>query len=115
LQPQLPPQLPPVAPVAQAAPVKENIYTEICTEIIKEQARIISAKLAFEQIQDVPGLTVEPITFRCTVTGDGSRVINDVVTKYSTFFGHAAVEVCREAASRFLANLSPEQTPLSLR
>lgn len=93
---------------------KENIYTEICSEIIKEQEQIIGT-LAVEQANYVEGLTVDPVTFHCIVNGDGSKVIDDLIEQYRDFFGHAAVEVCKEAASRFLARLPAEELPTSLR
>jgi len=93
---------------------KDNIYTEICGEIIKEQEQIIGT-LAVEQANYVEGLTVDPVTYHCTVTGDGSKVIDDLIEQYRDFFGHAAVEVCKEAASRFLARLPAEELPNSLR
>lgn len=93
---------------------KENIYTEICSEIIKEQEQIIGT-LAVEQANYVEGLTVDPVSYHCTVTGDGSKVIDDLIEQYRDFFGHAAVEVCKEAASRFLARLPAEELPTSLR
>ena len=93
---------------------KDNIYTEICGEIIKEQEQIIGT-LAVEQANYVEGLTVDPVTYHCTVTGDGSKVIDDLIEQYRDFFGHAAVEVCKEAASRFLARLPAEELPTSLR
>jgi hypothetical protein len=109
------PQL--TAPIKQddVVPAYENIYTEICSQIIKEQGRIIGMNLALEQAQGVAGLSVDPTTLHCMVEGDGSKVINDLIEKYSEFFGHAAIEVCREAASRYLVNLSDEQTPSLLK
>lgn len=100
---------------ASSAPSKENIYTEICTQIIKEQSRIIGASLALEQAANVEGLTVDATTLHCDITGNGSIVINDLIEKYRDFFGHAAVEVCREAAARFLSNLPSEETPSLLK
>jgi hypothetical protein len=94
--------------------VKENIYTEICSQIIKEQEKIIGA-LAIEQANQVTGLTVDPATYHCTVSGDGSVVIDDLIEQYRDFFGHAAVEVCKEAASRFISKLPAEELPSSLR
>jgi len=94
--------------------MKENIYTEICGEIIKEQEQIIGT-LAVEQANYVEGLSVDPVSYHCTVTGDGSKVIDDLIEQYRDFFGHAAVEVCKEAASRFLARLPAEELPTSLR
>lgn len=104
------------APAPQPVqPAYDNIYTDICTQIIREQGRIIGMGLAVEQAQHVDGLTVDPVTFHTTVVGDGSKVINDLIGKYSDFFGHAAVEVCREAAARFLPHLPAEQTPALLK
>lgn len=103
-----------VATTPVAAPA-ENIYTEICGQIIKEQSRIIGVTLALEQASHVQGLTVDATTYHCTITGNGSIVINDLIEQYRDFFGHAAVEVCREAASRYLANLPDEQTPSLLK
>jgi hypothetical protein len=109
------PQTNPVSQVPQQPPpAYDNIYTEICTEIIRAQGKIIGADMSLEQAQGVDGLTVDPVTLHCTVVGDGSRVINDLIQKYRTFFGYAAVEVCREAASHLLSNLSPDQTPTLL-
>jgi hypothetical protein len=113
----MPPQ-PQSSPVSQTPqqppPAYDNIYTEICTEIIRAQGKIIGADMSLEQAQGVEGLTVDPGTLHCTVVGDGSRVINDLIQKYRTFFGYAAVEVCREAASHLLSNLTPDQTPILL-
>jgi hypothetical protein len=93
---------------------KENIYTEICSQIIREQEKIIGA-LAIEQADQVDGLAVNPVTYHCVVTGDGSKVINDLIEQYRDFFGHAAVEVCKEAASKFLTKLPANETPELLR
>jgi hypothetical protein len=104
------------APVATQQPnSQENIYTEICAQIIKEQSRIIGVTLALEQASHVEGLSVDASTYHCTISGNGSIVINDLIEQYRDFFGHAAVEVCREAASRYLANLPAEQTPSLLK
>jgi len=107
--------VPTTPPVNQAATNNENIYTEICSQIIKEQGRIIGASLAIEQAANVEGLTVDATTLHCQIEGNGSIVINDLIEKYRDFFGHAAVEVCREAAARFLSNLPDEQTPTLLK
>lgn len=105
----------PLPTQVQQPEVRENIYTEICAQIIKEQSRIIGLDLALQQASNVEGLTVNTTTFHCDVVGDGSKVINDLIEQYRDFFGHAAVEVCREAASRFLVNLPTEQTPTLLK
>lgn len=93
---------------------KENVYTEICSQIVKEQEQIIGS-LAVEQAQQVEGLTIDPVTYRCSVTGDGSKVIDELIEQYRDFFGHAAVEVCKEAAAKFLSKLPTDELPASLR
>jgi hypothetical protein len=93
---------------------KENIYTEICSQIIIEQEKIIGS-LAIEQANQVVGLTVDPATYHCTVTGSGSAVIDSLIEQYRNFFGHAAVEVCKEAAARFISKLPAEELPTLLR
>jgi hypothetical protein len=93
---------------------KENIYTEICSQIIKEQEKIIGS-LAIEQAKQVDGLTVDSGTYHCTVTGNGSAVIDNLIEQYRNFFGHAAVEVCKEAAARFISRLPSEELPSLLR
>lgn len=90
-------------------------FDNICTEIVKEQSRIIGSRLALEQVQHIDGLTVEPVSLACHVTGDANRVISDIVSSFSRFFGHAAVEVCREAAARYVSKLAPADIPQVLR
>jgi hypothetical protein len=98
----------------QLKPAYENIYTEICTEIVKAQANILGLEVALEQANSVNGLSIDPKSLHSTVSGDGSQVINDLIEKYRVFFGSAAVAVCREAAARLLTGLSQEQTPALL-
>jgi hypothetical protein len=92
-----------------------SAYENMCAEIIKQQAGIISDKLALEQVQGIDGLSVDPSNFKCTLIGDSSGIIDDVVTRYSSFFGHAAVEVCRDAARRYITRLPPDQIPSLLK
>lgn len=95
-------------------PAESNIFTEICTNIIREQERIIGV-IALEQATHVPGLKVDPLTYRCEIVGDGSQVIDNLIEQYRDFFGHAAVEVCKEAASKFLSRIPEGMIPRSLR
>jgi len=115
------PPVPPPDTVAQIAaqphsdtPNQNEIYATICSQIIKEQGRIIGV-LSIEQANQVTGLQVDPSTFNCIVTGDGNAVLGELVEKYREFFGNAAVEVCREAAAHFMSSLPNEQVPALLR
>jgi hypothetical protein len=103
--------------VVPAAPALENqneIYAIICSQIIKEQQQIIGA-LAVEQATHVPGLRVDPATYQCAIAGDGAAIVEELINHYRDFFGNAAVEVCKEAAARFLSRLPENSMPHSLR
>ncbi len=91
--------------------IANNLYSEICSQIIKDQAQIIGATLAYEQATQVPGLTVDPSSYTCTVVGDPTLIVNNLIEQYRDFFGHAAVEVCKEAASKFISQIPEEQKP----
>ncbi len=87
-----------------------EVYAIICSQIIKDQAKIIGA-LSIEQASHINGLAVDPLTYNCVLSGDGNKVLEDLVNKYREFFGNAAVEVCREAASRYASRLPNGQMP----
>ncbi len=91
-----------------------EVYAIICSQIIKEQAKIIGA-LSIEQASHINGLAVDPLTYNCVLSGDGNKVLEDLVNKYREFFGNAAVEVCREAASRYASRLPNGQMPEMLK
>lgn len=119
--PQAPASVPRPDTIAQIAaqphsdvPTINETYAVICSEIIKEQGLIIGA-LSYDQAIQVPGLQVDPVSYKCTITGDGNQVLGALVEKYSEFFGNAAVEVCREAAAHFTSRLPNEELPAVLR
>ena len=95
--------------------LNHSVYADMCGQIIKHQGQIIGVPLALEQASHVNGLTVDPVTYACTVKGDGSPIVNDLVEEYRDFFGHAAVEVCKEATSQFMSQLPEEETPSLLK
>lgn len=91
-----------------------EVYAIMCAQIVKEQALIMGA-LALEQVGYVAGLSIDPVTYACSISGDGATVVEALINQYRDFFGNAAVEVCKEAAARFMTRLSPEKVPASLR
>lgn len=104
----------PVTPPAQA---DSEVYASICTQIIREQQEIIGT-LAVDQAREVTGLLVridQPGQLICQITGDPTAVINELIAKYREFFGHAAVEVCREAVAHLVIKLPQTAVPSSLR
>jgi hypothetical protein len=119
--PMMPPiSLAPTTPSATFAPTAppitspNEVYAVMCAQIIKDQALIIGS-LALEQARHVAGLTFDPTTYTCSVTGDGTAIVEQLINRYRNFFGDAAVEVCKEAAARFMARLPAEKVPISLR
>ena len=97
MQPVMPPPPPDTISQIAAQPHSEvistnEIYATICSQIIKEQGQIIGA-LTYEQASHVPGLTVDPTSYACTIEGDGNHILEMLVDKYREFFGNAAVEV----------------------
>jgi hypothetical protein len=107
---------PPTILVPTASPITntDEVYAVMCAQIIKDQALIIGS-LALEQARHVAGLTFDPTTHACSVTGDGVAIVELLINRYRNFFGDAAVEVCKEAAARFMIRLPAEKVPISLR
>ena len=108
-------------PVVQAlsqplAPANGQVYAEICTQIVVEQREIIGS-LAIDQANLVEGLVVNTANdaVTCRIEGDGIAIIDNLISRYQDFFGHAAVEVCREAASQLINKLHQTEIPVSLR
>lgn len=101
------------SPTPQPVIDTNSIYSAICEQIIKEQFQIIGV-LAFEQANSVEGLQVDPVTLHCLITGEGNKVVEEMINQYRDFFGNAAVEVCKEAASSFISRLPEGATPASL-
>lgn len=91
----------------------QDIYERAAEKIIKEQENIIGP-LAIEQAKRVEGLEVGPhnhISFK------GSKVagLERLVQQYQKLFGQTSVEVCKDAASSFLAKLPSNEVPSLLR
>ena len=93
-----------------------NVFDQIVTKIIKEQALIIGP-LAWYQAGKVPGIhVVNQKPGEATIEGsDRQTVVNTLVSKYESLFGLTAREVAKEAVGSILADLSPSDVPSSLR
>jgi hypothetical protein len=90
-----------------------DLYRRIVIRIIEEQESIIGP-LALDRAKKVPGMNVDWSHHDVQMDGDNMSLIDLLIRQYSDFFGQAAVEVCKEAASSLLSQLPPEQRPLSL-
>ena len=87
---------------------------EIALKIIKEQELIIGP-IAWKEASKVPLLHINQTTHTIAIdTPDGNAAINNLVSQYEHFFGRAAREVCKEAASSLVAELNPTEVPTSL-
>ena len=88
---------------------------QIAKRIITEQELIIGP-LAWREAEKVDGIHVIDAGSGVVTVGNGdSRVVIDkLVSQYERLFGRASREVCREAATPFLSNLTPAEIPLSL-
>jgi nitric oxide reductase large subunit len=90
-----------------------DVYNQIIERIIKQQESIIGP-IAVEQAEHVHNLKVNWDKKDVSVTGDGSRVIDDLVDQYKGLFGKTSVEVCKEAAGALLSKLPQDKLPKTL-
>jgi hypothetical protein len=87
---------------------------QIAVRIIKEQELIIGP-IAWQEAGKVSGMQVDERAHTLVINApDEKMVINNLVSQYEHFFGEAAREVCKEAASSLLADLTSEEVPSSL-
>lgn len=92
-------------------------YDEIIIKIIKEQ-ELLMGPVAWYEARKVSGLIIVDEKSAKVSISEGSdvqSVVNDLVAKYSSLFGRAAEQVCKEAVSAIIADLSPHEIPVSLR
>jgi hypothetical protein len=92
----------------------QSIFDQIAEKIIEQQEAIIGP-VAVEQAKMVGGLNVNWTQHEVDITGDPNAALDKLVAEYKELFGQIAVETCKEAASRMLSQLTPDQVPTSLR
>lgn len=90
-----------------------DVYSEIVQRIIKQQETIIGP-IAVEQAEHVSNLKVDWDKNEVKVSGDGAKVIDDLVGKYKDLFGKISVEVCKEAAGPLMGRLPDGKQPKML-
>jgi hypothetical protein len=102
-------------PVAAAgAPDLIALFDQIAEKIIEQQEAIIGP-IAVEQAKQVGQLKIDWPQHDVDISGDPQSAIDKLVEQYKDLFGQIAVETCKDAASRYLAQLTPEQLPKSLK
>lgn len=95
-----------------------KILNQIILAIIRRQERI-AGQIAWEEAKEVPGLKVlDQQKGELSVDGNtvqGSmEVVDNLVLRYKHIFGDLAVQVSKDAARHFIAELSKEEVPKSL-
>jgi hypothetical protein len=88
-----------------------DIYAQIAIKIIESQEAIIGP-VAIEQAERVNNLKVDWANHQVSVGGSNrAAVIDDLVKQYKDLFGKISVEVCREAAARYLTDMPAGEQP----
>lgn len=91
-----------------------DIFSQIATKIVREQALIIGP-LAWAEAKKVSGLNADESSGEVSIIGSGPDVLNRLVGQYERLFGRASREVCREAATGFMNQIPASQVPASLK
>lgn len=88
---------------------KMDPIAQAISKIIKEQQAVIGP-LALDQAKKVEGLQITSVE-DIKITGKGKDALNRLVNQYSKLFGHASVEVCKEAFAPFSSKIPPNEIP----
>lgn len=91
-----------------------DIFGQIAEKIIEQQEAIIGP-IAVQQAEHVKSLKIDWPQHLVGVSGNPQAAIDELVEQYKELFGQIAVETCKEAAATYLAQLTPEQLPESLK
>ena len=92
-------------------------YDQIAIKIIKEQ-ELLMGPVAWHEARKVKGLKiVDQQNGLISMEEDANaiNVVDNLVNQYGSLFGRAAREVCKEAVTSLVADLSPSEVPTSLK
>lgn len=90
-----------------------ELFDQIAEKIIEQQEAIIGP-IAVDQAKLVDQLKVNWAEHDVDITGDPGKAIDLLVSQYKELFGQIAVQTCKEAAEKLLAELPANQRPSSL-
>lgn len=97
-----------------AAPEADSgLFSQIAERIIEQQEAIIGP-IAVEQARQIQELVINWPQHHVDVSGNPQQAIDELVEKYKELFGQIAVQVSREAAASYLAQLPADRQPKSL-
>ncbi len=91
----------------------DDIFKQMVAKIIEQQETIIGP-IAVEQATQVKALSLDWPQHQVSISGSPQVAIDDLVEQYKELFGQIAVETCKEAAAKLLAQMPVEQQPKSL-
>lgn len=92
----------------------QALFDQIAEKIIEQQESIIGP-IAVEQAKRVKELTINWPKHTVDISGSPKTAIDELVAQYKELFGQIAVETCKDAVSRYLAQLPTDQLPESLK
>ncbi|MGC1177326.1 MAG: hypothetical protein WA843_04610 [Candidatus Saccharimonadales bacterium] len=91
-----------------------DLFAQMVAKIIEQQEAIIGP-IAIERANLVKELSINwGAKHDVNISGSPQAAIDGLVQKYKDLFGPIAVETCKEAASKFLAQIPTDQQPKSL-
>ncbi|KKQ52267.1 hypothetical protein A2865_02345 [Candidatus Woesebacteria bacterium RIFCSPHIGHO2_01_FULL_39_17] len=85
-----------------------KVYESLVSVIIKQQEEIIGP-IAWSEAKKVTGLVIRDHDVK--IEGDGKKILESLVDQYSTLFGRASVEVCREVVKEMLTTIDKKELP----
>jgi hypothetical protein len=91
-----------------------EIFSQIVAKIIEQQEAIIGP-IALEQAKLVKELQLNWPQHEVSISGNPQVAVDELVEQFRELFGQIAVETCKEAASKLIAQLPEEQRPESLK
>lgn len=91
-----------------------SIYEQMAKKIVGEQEAIIGP-LAWIEAKKVQGIVVSDNPVGITLDGDPKDAINKLVSQYENIFGYASREVCKQAVSHIVGDMSSEEIPVALK
>lgn len=101
-----------VAPALDSANIHE-LFDQIAEKIIEQQEAIIGP-IAVDQAKLVEQLKINWAEHDVDIAGDPGKAIDLLVAQYKELFGQIAVQTCKEAAEKILAELPSDKRPKSL-
>jgi hypothetical protein len=90
-----------------------DIFAQIVLRIIIEQENIIGP-VAVDLANNVAGLKLDWKKREVSFEADKTQIIEKLIENYQHLFGHASVEVCREAVKLIISEVPKDKIPKQL-